>query len=91
MALRARNKVRAAERGDNVSNITPPGESAAPGSIMLIPCDDCGHMISVRAEFCSNCGARGNVPRLILPENKTGTPMLSLASLARKFGLRKNT
>jgi hypothetical protein len=51
-------------------------------------------MISVRAEFCSHCGARGNVPRLVLPElQKTSDPkpsLLSFAGLAQKLGIRRS-
>jgi len=66
-----------------------------PAPVMLIACDDCGELISVRAEFCSHCGARGNVPRLVLPglsESKPSSSILSspLRSIAKKLGLGRD-
>ena len=70
----------------------PSPKTVQPGTVLLIPCDDCGQLISVRAEFCSYCGARGNLPRLVLPElNKTTfakVSFISFSALAQKLGLK---
>jgi hypothetical protein len=83
---------RGAQRRANVGRSAPSPEAVQAGTVLLIPCDDCGQLISVRAEFCSYCGARGNLPRLVLPElNKTTSTrasFLSFAALAQKFRLR---
>jgi hypothetical protein len=79
---------RAARKGAK-DNPALPDEVTQTLGVMLIPCEDCGQLISVRAEFCSHCGARGNVPRLVLPGlNKTATS-LSFAALAQKLGFRR--